>query len=152
MKYLLALILLCNACLASAEVYRWIDKDGKVHFGDQPPPEADAQRRKYTDNTINSESSNYEINRAAKAAPVVLYTAPDCKETCDKARALLGKRKIPFSERSLVAQTDIEAAGKELGTDKPIVPSMMVGRQANSGYSESGWNAALDGAGYPKPL
>lgn len=29
---------------AAAQVYKWTDKDGKVHFGDAPPPEAtDAQ-------------------------------------------------------------------------------------------------------------
>lgn len=27
----------------AAELYRWVDKDGKVHFGDRPPVEADAE-------------------------------------------------------------------------------------------------------------
>jgi hypothetical protein len=33
------LLLLCSA-LASAQVYKWVDKDGKVQYSDQPPPNA----------------------------------------------------------------------------------------------------------------
>ena len=43
-----AALLLCLALAAvagAADVYKWTDKDGKVHFGDAPPPDAiDAQR------------------------------------------------------------------------------------------------------------
>jgi hypothetical protein len=43
-----AALLLCLALAGlagAAEVYKWTDKDGKVHFGDAPPPDAiDAQR------------------------------------------------------------------------------------------------------------
>lgn len=28
---------------ASAQVYRWVDEQGKVHYGDMPPPEENAQ-------------------------------------------------------------------------------------------------------------
>ncbi|MCA0899945.1 MULTISPECIES: DUF4124 domain-containing protein [Microbulbifer] len=28
---------------SAGELYRWVDKDGKVHFGDRPPAEAEAE-------------------------------------------------------------------------------------------------------------
>jgi hypothetical protein len=34
------------AAAASAQTYKWIDKDGRVRYGDVPPPGADAQRLK----------------------------------------------------------------------------------------------------------
>ncbi|WP_297528120.1 DUF4124 domain-containing protein [Thiohalobacter sp.] len=37
---LLLLALLAGQAMA-AEVYRWVDEDGTVHFGDQPPPGAE---------------------------------------------------------------------------------------------------------------
>lgn len=30
------LLLMLMSCTASAEIYRWVDKDGNVHFGDKP--------------------------------------------------------------------------------------------------------------------
>ncbi len=38
---LAALLLACIDSRAQTNVYRWTDKDGKVHFSDTPPP-ADA--------------------------------------------------------------------------------------------------------------
>jgi type IV secretory pathway VirB10-like protein len=39
MKRLATLVLLLAALPASAVLYKWVDKDGKVHYSDQPPPE-----------------------------------------------------------------------------------------------------------------
>ncbi|MCE2988882.1 MAG: DUF4124 domain-containing protein [Burkholderiales bacterium] len=33
-----ALAVLLATATVAAQVYRWVDKDGKVHFSDQPPP------------------------------------------------------------------------------------------------------------------
>lgn len=41
MKILLATLLLFTSCYVSADVYKWTDKSGVVHFGDQPPATTD---------------------------------------------------------------------------------------------------------------
>lgn len=42
-RWLLGLMLL--PCLALAgEMYRWVDANGKVHYGDQPPPQAQREQ------------------------------------------------------------------------------------------------------------
>jgi hypothetical protein len=38
--FLLSLLLVCQA--VTAEVYRWVDDEGRVHFSDRPAPEATA--------------------------------------------------------------------------------------------------------------
>ena len=46
MKYIGLLVLLAFALIqqhAFAQVYRWVDEDGKVHFTDQPPPDQNAE-------------------------------------------------------------------------------------------------------------
>jgi len=43
MKRLVILALLLAALPASAVLYKWVDKDGKVHYSDQPPPEGARQ-------------------------------------------------------------------------------------------------------------
>lgn len=40
MKRLVTLVLLLAALPASAVLYKWVDKDGKVHYSDQPPPQS----------------------------------------------------------------------------------------------------------------
>ncbi|MCQ3828969.1 DUF4124 domain-containing protein [Microbulbifer elongatus] len=37
------LLTLWGQPVLAGELYRWVDKDGKVHFGDRPPVEADAE-------------------------------------------------------------------------------------------------------------
>ena len=40
-KRLSLLLLLLCACTASAQVYKWVDEDGVVHYSDQPVPGAE---------------------------------------------------------------------------------------------------------------
>ncbi len=66
------LILLCALALpATAQVYRWVDKDGKVHYtGDKPP--ADVQAEVLPIKSTNSLGGNAsdEPAPAAAAAPI----------------------------------------------------------------------------------
>ena len=39
-RCLLILIGLCTAAPVSAEIYRWTDENGRVHYGERPPQEA----------------------------------------------------------------------------------------------------------------
>ncbi|MEO1768022.1 DUF4124 domain-containing protein [Thiobacter aerophilum] len=45
MNKLWILLLLALPCVASGELYRWVDAQGKVHYSDSPPP-ADAKSGK----------------------------------------------------------------------------------------------------------
>jgi hypothetical protein len=40
----LAILLLCLPILASAEVYRWTNSEGRVQYSDQPPPDVKAEK------------------------------------------------------------------------------------------------------------
>lgn len=44
MKRLLILVLLLGSASASAEIVKWVDSQGKVHYSDQPPPAAKSQQ------------------------------------------------------------------------------------------------------------
>ena len=39
MRCLLIIPFLCLSLPAVAEVYRWVDPDGQVHYGERPPPQ-----------------------------------------------------------------------------------------------------------------
>jgi len=36
-------LLLLPVCVSAAGIYKWRDADGRIHYGDQPPPDRQAQ-------------------------------------------------------------------------------------------------------------
>ncbi|MEQ1814290.1 MAG: glutaredoxin family protein [Candidatus Nitrotoga sp.] len=133
----------------SAERYRWTDKAGNVHYGDTPPADAINIRAK---NISGAQSSNDNLSFAARLAqknfPVTLHMGNGCGEPCDKGRSLLKKRGIPFAEKMLATQADIDEFTKQTGSNS--VPVLAVGTNYLKGYSAESWHNALSAAGYPK--
>lgn len=149
-------IVLLLSCLAGAlpsvqagELYRWMDENGKVYYGDTPPVGAvQIETVKSFDTGLPGENVDYETLRAQQNFPVTLYVTDSCTEYCEQARTLLNKRGIPFSEKNLQAQEDIEAFKKLTGSDS--VPTLSVGRSYLKGFLAEQWHKELDIAGYPK--
>ena len=84
----LLVVLLGLATTARAqEVFRWVDKAGKVHYGDMLPPPAEGknvQTKKLQDSVIEQDAVPYGVSTAMKNNPVTLY-ANSCGEACTNA-------------------------------------------------------------------
>ena len=148
--HLIAAAILLTACAdASGQAYRWVDQDGKVHYTQTPPPPGAKGVQKKTFRQGPAETSNlpYATQVAAKTSPVSLYTAPDCGEPCDRARALLVKRTVPFREVSVLSQNEVDELKRLSG--KSDIPLLVVGAQVQTGFQEGAYNGLLDAAGYP---
>src|SRR6185312_4591228 len=110
------------ACIAAAAlaaeaqtVYKWVDKDGKVHFGDQPPADRDATAQRIQGGGASSEEQMpYATQMAMKRSPVVIYTSGGCGDMCAKGKELLSKRGIPFTEKHPETNPDDAKALKDL--------------------------------------
>ena len=135
---------------AQAEVFRWKDKDGKVHYSDNPPKDVQAEKRKVGDNKIESDKASYETKRAMQLAPVTLYSFSDCKEPCDQARKFLTTRKVPFTESVMKTKEEFDAVAKLVGKKEPTAPTLLVGSKPVEGFEAGAWNSMLDVVGYPK--
>jgi hypothetical protein len=151
LKVSIALVAMSVVVSASAQgLYRWEDKNGRVTYSDTPPPKdaKTATQKKLGDNIIEQEKLPFATKAAQEKNPVTLYVT-NCGEPCTAARALLSQRGIPFSEKNPAADAAAAAKLKEIagGLD---VPTMTVGSNAQKGFLESAWTAALDSAGYPK--
>ena len=134
--------------------YRWVGKDGRVHYSDQPPPPADVkdvQLKKLKGiNVIDTGGAfSYETEQAAKNYPLTLYTSENCTEHCKKARDLLGRRGAPYIEKVVRTEQDAAEYRSATGGQELIVPLLMAGKRVEKGYEEDAWNRLLDGAGYP---
>jgi glutaredoxin len=140
-----------GAAWAQSSVYRWVDKDGKVHFSSEPPP-SDAQnvteKRMGGGNTAAGQLP-YATQMAMKSNPVTLYVSNSCGDYCAQARQLLANRGIPYTEKNAEASPeDTEKLRELIGALQ--VPVLLVGKTPHKGFAENTWQSALDGAGYPR--
>jgi len=134
----------------AAQLYRWVDDKGRVEWRDTPPP-ANAKAKKVEQRTIGGsviETSTlpYSVQQAVRNFPVTLYTS-NCGEGCDKARAHLTRRGVPFTQKN--PQDDV-AGYKKLTNGGMEVPLLFVGNDRLRGYESGAWDVALDTAGYPR--
>jgi len=152
---LCAALLLTTALVGNAAAqYRWVDAEGKVHYGDAPPRDAKEVRALSTRSTpapaIREDSSRslpFELRRAVERAPVVVYTAPEC-QPCAPALALLRERGVPHDERTVTSPDDLQEFRRLSGGLR--LPYLTVGSQTQSGFNPDIWLSLLDAAGYPK--
>jgi glutaredoxin len=147
----LALSLLWVTAANAQEIFRWVDKDGKVHYGDMLPPPNEVknvQTKKVQDSVIEQEAVPYGISIAMKNNPVTLY-ANSCGDACANAKALLAKRGIPYTEKNPESDAAAATALKALAGALQV-PTIVIGGNSLQGFEEDGWNTALNAAGYPR--
>jgi len=153
MRLLLAILMMAAAASAGAQLYRWTDDKGKVHFSDSPPPPGARDVRKkgipvqVSPAPAATPGVPFAVQQAMKDFPVTLYSTPGC-EACDLARKLLNARGVPFKEVSVSTEKDIADLKSAVGSNS--VPSMLVGAGVVMGFEEGAYQRALDHAGYPK--
>ena len=147
---LIVALMLAIGPATAGKLYKWVDKDGNLHYTDQPPPpEAKtAEQKKFGDKASDAPVS-YALQQALKNFPVTLYSADQCGEACGKGSALLSQRGVPFTEKN-ARNAAVAEELKGLTGGKLEVPVMKLGSQVVRGYEEGAWNSALDAAGYPK--
>ena len=145
------LAMLAVAAGPAAAQYRWTDANGKVHYGDSPPRDAkDVRALGIRSAPASNEASAglpFELRRAVERAPVVLYTAPDC-QPCGPAAALLRERGVPYTERTVITNEDLQEFRRLTGAVR--LPHVTVGTLSQNGFNPEIWNSVLDAAGYPK--
>jgi hypothetical protein len=141
----------CIALSAQAQsVYRWVDKDGKVHYGDSPPPENKTVQQKNlkAGQAVATEDMPFAVKEAMRKSPVTAYLT-NCGPLCDGARTFLAKRGVPYTVKDPENNpADAESLTKLVGGLE--VPLLQVGDRSVKGFTEESWGSALDSAGYPR--
>ena len=148
-----ALALLIAVGLSSqalAAPFKWVDEKGRVVYGDRPPD--DSARQLGGAGFVSREPGDPSVlpqglREVVRRSPVVLYTGRNC-EPCQTARDHLNARGVPFSERTLSTEADVNAF-RSLGFETMAVPSLRVAGNRLTGFEANTWRQALDDAGYP---
>ncbi len=135
MRSILPMMFLLVVTTAPAEVYRWVDDEGTVHFSDTPREPGNTQRVDVdginTAKSVEVESVTTDTV-ADEPAEVVMYSASWCG-TCDLAREYFLANDIPFKEYDVEdtrkGQQDFAAMGGK------AVPIILVGESKMVGFS-----------------
>ncbi len=144
------LLVLASPLAMAQQVYKIVGPDGKITFSDKPPA-ADKGKMSAPEVSAGGQATSgadlpYELRKVAAQYPVTLYTSNACGP-CDSGRALLKSRGIPFSERTVTTNEDIEALQRLAGDNS--MPFATIGGQRLKGFSDVEWSRYLDAAGYP---
>ncbi|MFA7665245.1 MAG: glutaredoxin family protein [Burkholderiaceae bacterium] len=167
-------LVLCCATPAAAQYYKWIGTDGRVNYGDRPPPGArplgsagahggllpraggDARSGDGAAPEVPAGSTAaagstalpYKLQTLVRRYPVVLYQTASC-QPCELARQHLEGRGIPYQVREVRNQADSQAF-IQLGFRSLTFPAASIGAEQINGFDGAGWDRLLDAAGYPK--
>ena len=148
MRTFLPLLLsaLALAFPAAAQVYKWTDSQGKVHYGDRPPDDARKQELRIRVPTyegpvqVQDWSAVIRKKGPAAAAPdagqVTMYATQWCG-VCKRARAYFAAQGVRYREidvdESEAGRREFEAYGGR------GVPLILVGDKVMRGFSEKGF-------------
>jgi glutaredoxin len=136
-RHYFLIIGLCLVCHSiQAEIYKWIDKSGRLHYSDVP---SETTRSEKLDLKINSiDSVSYSQSAAAITTnKVVMYSTSWCGY-CKKARKYFIAKGIDFIdydiEKNARAKHEYDALGAR------GVPVILVGKERMNGFSAGGFD------------
>jgi glutaredoxin len=139
---------LVSVTAAAADTYRWEDKAGNVHYGDEAPPaEARNIQRPRLYGTSSEQVLPYRLQLAVSRFPVTLYVT-DCGQHCDSARELLLERGVPHTLLD-ANRAEVQEELMALTSGAREVPVVKIGKTVIRGFEAERWHGALDFAGYP---
>lgn len=147
---LVGTLMLPQSALAG-KLYKWVSDEGQISYRDQPPPEDSGWHLDLVTEDSEEEgaatSAGDQIRQAASQNPIVLYSVPEC-DGCDLVRNYLNKRQLPFEEKDVEKDADLQKELIEVA-GRLQVPALRVGPEVVKGYSRSLLNDVIGKAGYP---
>lgn len=136
---IILLALLLPAADLHAEIYKWVDEQGQVHYSDQKPEdrlvtEIPMETRSYQG--ISYGTVAIDTRKVAPKARVVMLSASWCG-TCKKAKQYFRRNGIPFREYDIEKSSRGKQLYEQLGATG--VPVILIGKKRMNGFSEAGF-------------
>ena len=146
----LLLLALAASFAAHAQVYKWTDPSGKVHYGDRPPAETKTEKVKIDIQSYDGPAQvcNWADIIRRKAPPgaasgpgdITMYSTAWCVH-CKRARNYFAANNIRYRDIDVEASEANRKEFKEFGGGG--VPLIFVGPKMMRGFSEEAMAALL---------
>lgn len=138
-RYFLLALLYASTFLcvqvANAEVYKWVDEQGQVHYTDQPV--GITGNASAVDLPINTYAAPQTFDSVFNTSGVVMYSASWCT-VCKKAKKYFRERGISFTEYDIEKSAKGRREYDKLGARG--VPVILVGNKQLNGFTEEAFN------------
>lgn len=139
---------LLAALPCAGQVYKWVDSNGKAHYGDSPPGDVKKEQLKVD---VRSHEGPAQVTDWAailrrRAPPagrihaVTIYTTTWCGP-CKRAKSYLNAKGVRFNEVDVEATPEARREFASLGGGG--VPLILVGSKAMRGFDEARLAAML---------
>jgi len=126
--------LLIFSTSSHAEIYKWVDDQGKVHFGDMKPVVIEAEELNLRINTYTSVT--YDVSSLDYGKKVIMYSTDWCGY-CKLAKKYFKKNNIAYTEYDI--EKDVKAKKRYRKMGAQGVPVILVGKKRMNGFSEKGF-------------
>jgi glutaredoxin len=134
LQHLLTMLMLLLSTSVCAEIYRWVDDQGKSHFSDVPAEGIKTEAVELKINTYTAVEITPLVERLGKEGKVVIYTAAWCG-ICKKAEKYFRDNHIAYIgydvEKSPTGRIDFKALGGK------SVPVIIIGKTRMNGFTVS---------------
>jgi len=141
-RWLLAVLLLFSAP-AMAQIYKWVDEDGVVHYSSSPTISAHAEdvtaKVRSTGNFVELETADTSYGNT-----ITMLSTTWCS-VCKRAKAWLNAKGITYTE--LDVEKDGEGKQRYRELNGRGVPIILIGKQRMNGFSEARMEEMLKTAG-----
>lgn len=137
-------ILLIGSAPAWAQIYKWVDESGVVHYSSRP---VEGQQSEDVTEKVHSTGNFVEmaIVETAVAGDILTMLSTTWCKVCKRAKAYLNAKGIAFIELDVEKDDEGKRRYKELNGKG--VPIILIGKQRMNGFSEAKMEAMLKKAG-----
>ncbi len=122
----------------AGELYKWVDDQGTIHYGDKPPENARLEEvggeiSSYRSVTVEpvADDANTAV-QAVEAKPVIMFATSWCGY-CRQARKHFRANGIPYKEYDIEKSENAAKAFKKLNGRG--VPVILIGRKRMNGFN-----------------
>lgn len=130
-------------------IYKWTDKNGRVHFTDKPPIHEQSKEIKVKPNTYSAppvstsfkSDANNQTQKKKRPLKVTLYSTEWCG-ICKRAKAYFRKNGIRYTEYDIEKNEKANRDFKRLGGKG--VPLIVSGKTTMSGFSAAAFEARFN--------
>jgi glutaredoxin len=144
----LCLVFLVISAPGYAQLYKWVDDDGNVHYGDSPPEDARLEKlvgevSSYT--SVRIQEYDFNTNKTTQGNDlkhVVMFMTSWC-EYCRKAASHFRRNGIPFTEYDI--EKSAYAAREYRKLDGRGVPVILVGNRRMDGFRAETFDKVYSG-------
>lgn len=135
MKYIFLSLLILLSVNSAAEIYKWVDENGRTHYGDSNNKPANKTVEKIDIKLNTYKNTSFETTDIF-TEKVIMYSATWCGY-CKKARRYFVANQIPFVEYNVDKDRRAKRRYQKLGANG--VPVILYKGKRMNGFSETGF-------------